>query len=406
MTNAIAEEIAQQPRVVNTVRTFIDENTGREIRQLTNFEHGAHLGYFRMFRQLPDGRMLAWSKHEHGHGIVIDADSGDVELLAQSFWTLKLRERDGRAWFVRSKDQTNRKARREPAGRQLWQIDLPGGQPQFVCDIPDGLPGDIEDVTIDGRHLITSVREQDLTTCPIPTTKDVESINRYFARPRRGEMWVCDLQTGSFRRILETAGLCPLHLDTSPVDPTLIRYCQDMPDAHGQRVWTIRIDGTERRPIRPQEYGEMVTHEFWWADPRFIAYTYQDRRQDPTLKTHHWAEYGAGLTRLGIADLSGREVYLSDPLDSYHSHLYRSSDGTLVSGEGTDGNSFVCAAAFSWKTPRLEMKRLATIHTTYVPFRGQGVDCNFSADGRWLIYADKIHGDDKPHQLFAVRVDL
>ena len=48
---------------------------------------------------------------------------------------------------------------------------------------------------------------------------------------------------------------------------------------------------------------------------------------------------------------------------------------------------------------------LATIHTAYVPFRGQGVDCNFSADGRWLIYADKLDPEG-PHQLFAVEVDL
>lgn len=406
MTNAVAEDVTHQPRVVNTVRSFIDENTGREIRQLTDFEKGAHLGYFRMFRQLPDGRMLAWAKHEHGHGIAIDAESGDVELLAQDFWMLKFRERDGRAWFIRSQEQTTKKARHAPTGRQLWQVDLPHGLPEYVCDIPDGLPGEIEDITIDGRHLLSCVREQDLTQCPIPTTKDVACINRYFERPRRGEMWACDLHAGTFTKILETAGICPLHLDTSPVDPTLVRYCQDMPDAHGQRIWTIRIDGTGRTPIRLQAYGEMVTHEFWWADPRFIGYTYQDRRQDPTLKTHHWAEYGAGLTRLGIADLSGREVYLSDPLGSYHSHLYRSSCGTLVSGEGTDGHSFVYAAAFSWKTPRLALKPLATIHTTYVPFRGQGVDCNFSADGRWLVYADKISGDDKPHQLFAVKVDL
>ena len=58
--------------------------TGRTIRQLTNFEKGAHLGYFRMFRQLPDGRMLAWAHHDHGHGIVIDPTSGDITLLSRT----------------------------------------------------------------------------------------------------------------------------------------------------------------------------------------------------------------------------------------------------------------------------------------------------------------------------------
>jgi hypothetical protein len=33
------------------------------------------------------------------------------------------------------------------------------------------------------------------------------------------------------------------------------------------------------------------------------------------------------------------------------------------------------------------------------------VDCNFSADGRWLIYADKLSGEGV-HQLFAVEVEV
>jgi len=400
--------------VINRVRTFVDEQTGRTIRQLTDFPKGAHLGYFRMFRQLPDGRMLAWARRSNGNAILIDAASGDIELLPHMFRSLKFRERDGRNWFLRRQD--GQEARDEGAKRlpkhafkyALWYIDLPHGEPVHVIDIPDipaDMPAVVEDITIDGEHLIFRAAEQDLTEYPIPTTKDVAAINHYFSRPRRGAMWVYQIATGKCWKIFESEGLCPLHLDTSPSDPGLLRYCLDMPDALGQRVWAINIDGSDRHAIRPQEKGEMVTHEFWWADPRYIGYTYQDRRQDPTLHTHHWAEYAQAQTRLGIADLSGAEVYLSDPLNSYHSHLYRSHDGTLVSGEGTDGNSFVYAARFSMQETKIDFVPMATIHTTYVPFRGQGVDCDFSADGRWLVYADKLDPEE-PHQLFAVEVDF
>ena len=44
---------------INRVRELVDEQTGRKVRQLTDFEGGAYLGYFRLFRQLPDGRLLA-----------------------------------------------------------------------------------------------------------------------------------------------------------------------------------------------------------------------------------------------------------------------------------------------------------------------------------------------------------
>lgn len=390
---------------INAVRTFVDEQTGRTIRQLTDFPKGAHLGYFRMFRQLPDGRMLAWAKHDCGNAILIDAESGDLELLPYTFRSLKFRESDGRNWFLRHKDPDAQYDKKTPHAHELWHIDLPNGEPVYEIDIPEDPELELEDITIDGEHLIFRAAEQDLKEYPIPTTKDVQCINHYFSRPRRGSIWVYKISTGELRKIFESEGICPLHLDTSPADPMLLKYAMDMPDALGQRVWSIRIDGSDRHAIRPQEVGEMVTHEFWWSDPNYIGYTYQDRRQDPTLRTHHWAEYALAQTRLGIAELSGKEVYLSDPINSYHSHLYRSNDGMLVSGEGTDGNSFVYAATFSMDNPKIDLVQMATIHTEYIPFRGQGVDCNFSADGRWLIYADKLEAD-KPHQLFAVAVDL
>ena len=37
------------------MKTWIDENTGRRIRQLTDFPEGASLPYFRCPRHLPDG---------------------------------------------------------------------------------------------------------------------------------------------------------------------------------------------------------------------------------------------------------------------------------------------------------------------------------------------------------------
>ena len=392
------------PLTINQVRTFVDEHTGRTVRQLTDFPRGAALGYFRFYTQLPDGRMLAWAEHERGNAILIEPTSGDVTLLPYRFCPIKVRESDGRAWFLRSKCPDAPKEERERRGRELWHIDLPGGVPVFDADIPDDLPGGVDDIAIDGSHLILNHAEQDLEAAPIPTTKELTPMERYFLRPRRGSIWAYCLATGKHWQVLETRGLCAIHLDTSPSDPLLLRYALDMPETTGQRIWTVRLDGSDRHAIRPQQRGEMVTHEFWWSDPHYIGYTYQDRREDPTVLTHHWAEYAPVPTQLGIADLSGREVYLSDPLNSYHSHLYRSSDGTHVSGEGTDGNSFVYAAPFSMAETRVDLVRLATVHTPYTPFRGQEVDCNFSADSRWLLYGDCREPGN--HQIFAVEVDF
>jgi hypothetical protein len=390
--------------VVNHVRYFQDENTGRKIRQLTNLPKGVLLEYFRFYKLCPDGRMLIRSQHDYGNALLLDPVSGDLELLPWSFYPLKMRESDGRVWFLRYPPNLGPDGR-PPRPHELWHIDLPNGSPVKDADLPDFRPLRIEDITIDGAYLILREANQDLDKYPIPTVKNPNVINHYFSRPRHGSLIAYHLASAQQTLLFTTQGLCPLHVDTSPVDPGLIRYCRDMPDALGQRIWTVRIDGSDHHPIRLQEYGEMTTHEFWWADGRHIGYTYQDRRQDPNLEIHHWAEYSPATTHLGIADLAGREVYRSDPLNSYHVHLYRSNDSRFVSGEGTDGNSFVRAARFDWNSTRLDMVPLATIHTPYIPFRGQKVECNFSADSRRLIYTDRPI-PSQPFQLFDVEVDL
>ncbi|MGD0091045.1 MAG: hypothetical protein ABSE73_14095 [Planctomycetota bacterium] len=171
-----------------------------------------------------------------------------------------------------------------------------------------------------------------------------------------------------------------------------MRYCLDMYDAYGQRIWAVRTDGSGQRMIRPQERGEFVTHEFWLGNSDLIGYTYQDRRRDPTLHEKPWGEYSPCPTHLGFASTEGKERWLSGPLNCYHTHIFVSPDGRWVCGEGTDGHSFVYAAPFSFQERHIEMVALAAVHAPYVPFRGQMVDAGFSADSKWLLFNDTVDG--------------
>lgn len=386
-------------------RTFTDENTGRAIRQLTDFPGGASTGYFRYPRYLPDGRILAWYLDVESHAMLVDTTSGDIQLRPDIPLQLKLRERDGRVWFVRGSDPAGLPAPSPAAARQtVWQADLPDGIPQQLCDVPDGLPGRIVDITCDGEHLITVDDRQDMAPFSGKALGDPDVLDRYLRRPRSSTMYCYSIRSRGFSKIHHLDGVCFAHVDTSPVDPGLIRFAQDMTETHGQRTWTVRIDGGDLHPIRPQAFGEVVTHEFWWCDPNLIGYTYQDRRKDPTIEHQHCAEYATVPTRFGIANLAGQEIFLSDPLNCYHTHNQCSRDGRMISGEGTEGHSFVYIAPFDIRRRKVDFFPLATIHTPYVPFRGQCVDCAFSSDGQWLIYVDKRTPDQK-RQIYAVKTE-
>ena len=62
------------------MRKWIDENTGREIRQLTDLPERCIVGYYRFRKHLPGGLIMAFGKHAEGNVVAIDPESGDYFL--------------------------------------------------------------------------------------------------------------------------------------------------------------------------------------------------------------------------------------------------------------------------------------------------------------------------------------
>jgi hypothetical protein len=392
-----------------SVASWTDEKTGRRIRQLTNLPGGAKLNYFRVAKMLSDGRLVGNAQHGRPELLLVEPDSGDVE-------TIVVRNESGEP--IRSEDwlragfetavvvdaATNNLAMLgSKERRSVWRVSLNDGVMRFVGKLPDDVPGRIHQIRPHRPQVIGLEVHQDSNHWR--DTDDAASLLAWLRRPRRGRLFLYDFETGENRTLLETDGILPSHVELSLTDPDLLRFCHDRIETECQRIWTLRLDDRAAKPkaIRVQEPGEMVTHEFWWPGGKMIGYTYQDRRNDDTKERLPWAEYAPVTSHLGIADLDGREVYCSAPLNTYHTHLYVSPDGNYVCGEGTDGNCFVQAAKFSLDEKRVDLMKLATVHTPYQAFTGQKVDCNFSRDSRWLVYNDTIDG---VYQICAVEVDL
>ncbi|MHB0938804.1 MAG: oligogalacturonate lyase family protein [Armatimonadota bacterium] len=376
--------------------THIDEQTGREVRRFPNLPDGAFMSYFRTPKRLPDNRIFisASGKDTPNRVALLHPETGECEELALPGMTLKLRESDGIAWCL------NRQ-------RELWQVPVLGGDPVLLAQLPE--PPEVQgrmhpaNITCDGRYLILVRAHEHNEHVPIPYGTDVETLWSFFNRPRDGGLYSYDLHTGQLQMMVELDGMIPNHVDASPVDPTLVRFCHDKFDAHCQRIWTVRVDGSGLTKIRPQAWNEMITHEFWWADGQAIGFKYQDRREDPTVHDLPWAEYSPTPTRFGLADLAGKQIFESEPLNHYHSHVFVSADGTMICGEGTHDHSFIYLARFDKANPKVDFKPMATIHTPYTALAGQEVNAGFTADGRWLLYNDTVEGR---MQVCAVRVDI
>lgn len=385
--------------------THTDENTGRTIRQLTCAPNGAQVGYFRLQRRLPDGRLVIDAKHETGSLMALDPGSGDLQPIAHPpLGLMRLHEADGLAWFW---DATK---------RELWEQVLPEGEARLVAagsrsyDADDDAPpGDVHDITCDGRTFIGVTAECEPSDINDIFSGDFRRFWRWVYRKRSATLWAQDVASGARTELVQLPEYNVQHIDTSPTDPGLFKYAQDGAAVFDQRAHAVRTDGSEWRFIRPQAPGEWVHHEFWWpattpsSHGELIGYKYMDRRGDPSIHEHPWGEYAPRPLQLGIANLAGNEVYLSDPLAHYHSHLNVSPDARIVTGEGTHDYSFACAAPFDMSRTRLDLQPLATIHTPYVPASAQGVECCVSSDGRWLLFNDTIEG---VKQVCAVELDF
>lgn len=379
-TSNVAIADAPQPRV--------DETTGRTVRILRHEGQRLNCGYFRTHKWLHDGRVML--PMEKGT-VACDPATGQTERLTNSAALIEVHEATGKlvVWDGHGKPL-----------RQVTLDELNHAQPPKW---PGRWVGSPVAYTCDGRFVILH-RISEYAETPIqPYGVNVEVLWDFFNRPRDGWLWAYDLVNLRTHDLVSLKGIAPIHPDASPTDPTLVKYSQDQFDGHTQRIWTVRIDGSDPTPIRLQERGEVVTHEFWWPDGSLIAYKYQDRRKDDTVYQLPWCEYSPIATQFGLADLTGREVYLSDPINSYHSHIFVSKDGSMLCGEGTHDHSFLYAAKFDRDSTKIDFQRQATIHTEYVALGGQGVNAGFSPDGRWLIYNDTIDGQV---EACAVEVDF
>jgi hypothetical protein len=374
------------------MQSWIDEHTGRQVRQLTAYTEGASVPYFRLPRNFPDGRVMVYGKHDSGNLAALDSETGDIQFIADGRGSMvRWRESDGCAWYY-DKDT-----------REVLQRIVPDGDSRVVGHLDPSVAGDVHDITCDWRTLIGANCECEPSEIAGIFSDDYRGLWRWIYRQRSAVMWSYDLVENRYTEILQMLGYNPTHVDASPVDPTLIKFALDGVAIFDQRIHAMRIDGTEWRQIRPQQPGEWVHHEFWWPGAQQIGYKYLDRRGDATVHLQPWGEYAPHPLHLGIANLAGEEIYCSDPLDHYQSHLNVSPDARFVTGEGTHNHSFVSVAAFDMASTRIDFQPMATIHTQYVPSAAQGVETCVTQDARWVVFNDTVEGT---RQVCAVELVL
>ena len=380
------------------MKAWSDEHTGHEIRQLTDLEEGCLVGYYNKPRRAGPEWVIAQAQGTEQKTILLHVETGEIKPSPAynipanqgSGGLLLLKEERGEAFFC-------------PGGREIWRCMLPDGIPELFHVLPANVPGIPVQLTCDGSMLILQERTdptyKDIT---FPDHCDADWYWQFLDRPRSGTLWSYSLSDGSTRLLVEEKAHLPSMPQPSPTDPTLVAFSVDRDPCEAQHIWAVRTDRGEPWKIRPQESGEMIMHFCWWPDGLYLTYKYQDKRKNGNHRAVPFAEYSTCPTQYCLANTNGEEVYRSDPLDHWHSHIFRSPDGTLLCGEGTHDHMFLYAAPFNMKSTKIDFVPLATIHSTYEACAGAEIEAGFTSDNQWLIYNDVIEG---VRQVCAVKVD-
>lgn len=227
------------------------------------------------------------------------------------------------------------------------------------------------------------------------------------------EIFTLDIKTGA-RKVVTASTDWLNHLQFSPTDPGLLMYCHEGPWHKVDRLWLIRVDQADAKPIKLHTRTmnmEIAGHEWFSHDGKTIWYDLQTPRGET-----FWV---AGYR---IADGSRTWYHLAR--NEWSVHYNQSDDGTLFSGDGGDSEMVAHAPDGKWMylfRPQIIQDGLAgikapnsdaLIHPGYfdaeklVNMKDHDYklepNARFSPDGKWLIFRSNMLGGAS--QVYAVEL--
>jgi len=292
-------------------RTYTDSQTGASVRQLTDWRAHSHHLYFTNDGLWDAGRrLLIASERNNGRNLYsVDLAGGDMTQLtdfppgaAPSLLTTFANPARSEAYFV--------------ADGRIVALDLNERTQRELFRAPQGfLCGNLS-VTADGQTICHVIR-QDLSA-RIRTDLQhgyVGFVETFEARPHCVVLGIP--AAGGPPRVLHEDDCWIGHVNTSPTMPDRLTFCHEGPWNRLQRLWGLDIATGEAEPLRPQKPPEAIGHEYWFADGRRVGY-------------HGWLDEKRPVWGFVSFDGSGRREW---PLGCRSMHFH-SIDETLFVGDG------------------------------------------------------------------------
>lgn len=224
----------------------------------------------------------------------------------------------------------------------------------------------------------------------IPLSQESSLEARWLAR-RPMRLFTINVKSGEVRTFHPSTDWLN-HVQFSPTDPTLLMFCHEGPWHKVDRIWTIRIDGSDLRKVHTRTMEmEIAGHEFFSQDGRTIWYDLQ------TPKSQVFWLVGYDLATRKLTKFKIEREHWSV-------HYNASPDGKLFAGDGGGPRSVAAPGNGQWIylfTPNgssLKVERLVDLSKH--DYRLEP-NVSFTPDGKWIVFRSNMHGAS---HVYAVEV--
>ncbi len=181
------------------------------------------------------------------------------------------------------------------------------------------------------------------------------------------------------------------HVQFSPTDPELMMFCHEGPWHLIDRVWTIRIDGSNKRLMHKRTMDmEIAGHEFF-GPGNMLWYDLQTPKSQV-----FWLA--------GVNVVNDKRIRYKVPREEWSVHFNVSPDGKLFAGDGGGPNSVAAPGNGQWIYLFVpDGDRLKTTRLVNLAKHNYGLEPNvtFTPDQKWIVFRSNMLG---PTFVFAVEV--
>lgn len=201
----------------------------------------------------------------------------------------------------------------------------------------------------------------------LPPVKDRElTLHETFRLRPQSHIREIDLTNGKTRIVADGKGEQWIaHCNTSPTQPHLLSFCHEGPwNEIDHRIWMLNVESGECWPIRPTTDGEVVGHEYWYADGERIGY-------------HGHINDSKHLGRINY-DNTGKYDAL---FPGFTGHIF-SHDENLIVGDG-------CGKIQMWKWlgDHYSEPRVLCCHDSAMNIQETHPHPRISPDGKYIIFS-------------------